>query len=60
MVLIHLLRGDSQVYKFIEGDWHLIAGPFYGIQGNGPQVSSVAIYQVMEPELYMVCIRTLR
>ena len=36
-------RGDSQVYKFIEGDWHLIAGPFYGIQGNGPNVTSVSM-----------------
>ena len=36
-------RGSSQVYKFIEGNWRLIAGPFYGIQGNQPQVTSVSM-----------------
>ena len=36
-------RGSSRVYKYIGGRWVLIAGPFYGIQGNGPQVTSVSM-----------------
>ena len=36
-------RGSSHIYKYIGGQWVLTAGPFFGIQGNGPSVSAVSM-----------------